>query len=487
MKRILFLLTFFISLLAQGQNIFTNPIIVKNGISSVHDLLTLQKPDTTHLGIKFINSANTWYTYLQGNDYLIRNSSFDVAKFSKTGNLTLNGSISLLETGSSPHFYTTIQSGNLTANRTFTLPNTYGTSGYFLKTDGSGGLSWDAAGGSSSLTIGTTPIINGVTSGILFKDSNGVLQNDTFLFFDRSKNKLSVGNDTLYHQGVWVWSGGYPSSWNTCVGAGSGSLLSYGMTDISLFGHDCADGLLSGAQTTILGASAADGIGHALGTTIVGSRAAHQTVVNVPGVGLNYATLVGAYAGYDMQGGYSVGVGFGVLRTTTSGNELVAVGNYAGASNTTHVRSNFLGYNAGANADADDGIYLGTFSGGTITSGKSNLCIGNHYNDNIPASLGPGITTGDSNTVIGSWIKNLPDTLSNSLVLANSAGNVRILSNHIGVTQIYGRSVSLPQMTTTQINALVDPVDGEMIFNISLGTICFYYGGAWQKVSFSGM
>ena len=77
--------------------------------------------------------------------------SFDVAPnggstavFSVTeaGNVTTNGYVRMLEGGTTPTLYTTLQSGDLSSNLTLTLPTSAGTSGQVLQTDGTGVTSW---------------------------------------------------------------------------------------------------------------------------------------------------------------------------------------------------------------------------------------------------------------------------------------------------------------------------------------------------------
>ena len=85
----------------------------------------------------------------------------------KDGILTLNSGGKLKFVHSS--YNVTIQpSSSLTSNLTFTLPTSDGDSGQFLKTDGSGVLSWDSASGSSggrTITTGTGSVDTGVIKG----------------------------------------------------------------------------------------------------------------------------------------------------------------------------------------------------------------------------------------------------------------------------------------------------------------------------------
>lgn len=69
--------------------------------------------------------------------------STPVFTVTETGNVTTNGYVRMLEAGATPTYYTTIQSGDLTgANLSLTLPTSAGTSGQYLKTDGTGVTSW---------------------------------------------------------------------------------------------------------------------------------------------------------------------------------------------------------------------------------------------------------------------------------------------------------------------------------------------------------
>ncbi len=61
--------------------------------------------------------------------------------------LTVDGTFGLLEGGTSPSFHTIFQGGDQSADITYTLPIVDGTAGQALTTNGSGALSWSAAGG----------------------------------------------------------------------------------------------------------------------------------------------------------------------------------------------------------------------------------------------------------------------------------------------------------------------------------------------------
>jgi hypothetical protein len=56
--------------------------------------------------------------------------------------LSLAGTFGIIETGSSPTYYTIFQGGDQSANITYTLPTAQGIANYVLRNDGSGNLSW---------------------------------------------------------------------------------------------------------------------------------------------------------------------------------------------------------------------------------------------------------------------------------------------------------------------------------------------------------
>lgn len=97
----------------------------------------------------------------------VTNDGGSTAVFSVTeaGNVTTNGYVRMLESGTTPTLYTAIQSGDLTgSNLTLTLPTSAGTSGQFLKTDGTGVTSWSTLNQSSSTTYQTAALVPTTTT-----------------------------------------------------------------------------------------------------------------------------------------------------------------------------------------------------------------------------------------------------------------------------------------------------------------------------------
>ena len=94
--------------------------------------------------------------------------STPVFTVTEAGNVTANGYVRMLEAGTTPTYYTSLQSGDLTgANLSLTLPTSAGTSGEYLKTDGTGVTSWSTltqAGTTVNQTAAITPTTTTMTT-----------------------------------------------------------------------------------------------------------------------------------------------------------------------------------------------------------------------------------------------------------------------------------------------------------------------------------
>jgi len=101
-------------------------------------------------------------------NYNIRGNGTVGTNLSVGGNVTTNGYVRMLEAGTTPTYYTSLQSGDLTgANLSLTLPTSNGTSGQYLKTDGTGVTSWSTltqAGVTVNQTAAITPTTTTMTT-----------------------------------------------------------------------------------------------------------------------------------------------------------------------------------------------------------------------------------------------------------------------------------------------------------------------------------
>lgn len=57
----------------------------------------------------------------------------------------------------------------------------------------------------------------------------------------------------------------------------------------------------------------------------------------------------------------------------------------------------------------------------------------------------------------------------------------------IALTDDVSNKSQILNKTTTEINAIASPVEGEQYYNTTLHTICFYNGTNWQKVTSTNM
>lgn len=113
-------------------------------------------------------------------------------------------------------------------------------------------------------------------------------------------------------------------------------------------------------------------------------------------------TAIGLVALAAIQdGGGNIGIGSSSLQSLVSGGACIGIGG--------SVLLNYVG--AGPN------VAIGFASLFELTTGINNAAYG--YNS------GRGITTGSANTILGSNVTGLAATLSNSIILADGAGNIR--------------------------------------------------------------
>jgi hypothetical protein len=107
--------------------------------------------------------------------------------------------------------------------------------------------------------------------------------------------------------------------------------------------------------------------------------------------------------------------------------------------------------------------------------------------NNNNAASGLVMTTGNGASLQAWLIANNISGASGELAFRDSTlgANVLTLSKGTGVAT-FSSSVTIGNKTTTQINALT-PATGMVAFNTTLGTLCFYDGAAWKKVTHSAM
>ncbi|HLN94075.1 MAG TPA: hypothetical protein VK183_00470 [Flavobacterium sp.] len=189
------------------------------------------------------------------------------------------------------------------------------------------------------------------------------------------------------------------------------------------------------------------GLNNSTGTynLFVGNGAGHGSG------GSNFSMFLGYRAGFTYTGSGSNNLFLGSYAGEAYGAGVsnVLVGDQAGKANTTSGNKNvFIGYLAGSGVAGDENIYLGT--GGVPTTGNNNVVIGKlaggtSGNNNIMLGAFSGTNnTGSNNTYLGKVdISTATQTgfdfgknSSNSIILADGAGNERLVIDSVGFAGI---------------------------------------------------
>lgn len=195
------------------------------------------------------------------------------------------------------------------------------------------------------------------------------------------------------------------------------------------------------------------GAGNSVNSAVLGYQALNSNTTGGFNAALGYQTLFSNTTGQfntacgfqtlwsNTTGTANNGYGNSALFATTTGSFNTANGNSALRANTTGSFNTALGRDAlrfssvgnnntaaGAGAlqqsTTSDNTAIGYFAGNDQTSGSRNTYIG--------ANTGRGIVTGSDNTIIGANVTGLAAGLSNTVIIADSAGNIRQYINSSG-------------------------------------------------------
>lgn len=291
----------------------------------------------------------------------------------------------------------------------------------------------------------------GSATHVQYRDAAGNFAGSAGLTFNATSSQLSVaGRITLPAAtsatvGVFEFGTGSPvrmfaRSGSLFGGASAGNFTLTGAGNIG-FGALVLDALTTGAQNVALGDSAASGL-----TTGQWNFALGNAALQAETTGSNHVAL-GAYSLNVCAGANAnTAVGDSALRSTTTGSNNVAVGRNAGRS---------------------------------VTTGSFNTEIG-YQNPG-----GTGITTGGSNTIIGARVSGLDPNLTNTIVVADGAGNKRLTIDSNGHAALDGALrpksytvASLPAAATAGAGAIA------FVSNESGGAVlAFSDGSAWRRVT----
>jgi len=272
--------------------------------------------------------------------------------------------------------------------------------------------------GSGSLSVNTSGASN-VAIGKDALDANTTSSNSTAVGFEAGTNSTGAQNTFFGRQsGKGVTSGAE----NVFVGNSAGrDGTSTGDYNIGI-GSACLNALTSGHSHVAIGRDALSATTTAGESVAVGHQAGMD---NTTGrlVALGRHAVKSNTTAND-----NTGIGYRALRDTTTGANNTALGADALIQNTTATENTAIGYAAGYSNTTSSGLtYVGR-AAGYSTTGQHNTFIGE--------GAGYYITSGAKNTILGRFNGNQDNhdmrTDSNTIVVSDGDGNVRILINSDG-------------------------------------------------------
>jgi len=385
-------------------------------------------------------------------------------------NLTYNGNTSVLSVkgsvsiaGSSSGSVTLTVPANA-GSTTYTLPSADATSpGYALVSNGSGALSWAAAGAtittdSSSSTL--YPVFTGLTSGSLT-----TARINTSIVYNASTNVLTVTNPSI------------TTSLNTS--STTFALVNTTATTVNAFGSATTInmGAVTGTTTVnnnliVTGNLTVNGT-----TTTVNQQTINTNVVVTNGLAVN-----GSYTGY-----YSDGILIDYVSGTPNGNGRISVGtadNITFYNGTDVSRIQLLQITTAGNL---------TMTGGTLVSSAAIANVFNTTSTTVNAfGAGTAITVGASTgtvtinnpTVVGSQTtQNLYNTVATTLNFGGAATAINVGAS-TGTVTINNPTVNVASSSGVyQINGgtvLSSSTLGTTVLTSSLTTVGTIGTGVWQ-------
>ena len=308
-----------------------------------------------------------------------------------------------------------------------TYPTSDGSSGQFIKTNGSGTLSFDDASVLQNVSSNTHK------TGI-FDFTDGIILGGT------------TTADSITSSGVD----------NTIIGHNAATDITDGAENV-IIGNDSAGGLTTGSDNVAIGFNTNFSDATAIRQVVIGSEAEAGGDYSVS-IGYEAKKSSSSISGYGVTIGYQAGV-------NTSSNFNVIIGPQAvgDSVSTTAQRCTVVGQYSGQ--DLESGNYnsiFGAVAGTKVTTGASNTFVGYSSNRNhttgdnctyVGASAGYAGTsnvTGDNNTFLGYSAAGTSTSMSNSIVLGDS--NITSLT-----------------CNDTSISSLSDQRDKTNIEDLSLG------------------
>jgi hypothetical protein len=276
----------------------------------------------------------------------------------------------------------------------------------------------------------------------------------------------------------------YSTSGSLFIGRASGLYNLTGINNIFI-GNESGNLNVKGQENTFLGTQTGFYNTNS-SNTFIGSTSGYSNTEGFEN------SFLGARSGYsNTTGTNNVFLGDSSGYFNINGGLNVFIGSVSGHLNINGYSNLFLGASSGyGNTSGAQNIFLGAYSGYLNTTGYSNVFIGMSAagvtdNDNNSIVIGDGaVGLGTGTTVIGN-LSTTSTTLGGAVSIQTGAFAIPNASAQLDIVSTT-KGFLPPRMTTTQINAIVSPANGLVVFNTTLNTICFYTT-SWQKVTSTAM
>lgn len=252
--------------------------------------------------------------------------------------------------------------------------------------------------------------IDGTLNGVKI-DGNATLYN-TFLGNDTGDPAVGESNTGIGDRVLHVVTTGQA---NTAVGTHSMGFNTTGNLNVAM-GHDALYSNISGTSNVAIGEETLWTNTTGSNITALGRRALFTNTVSSQ-VAVGFEALFS-----NTTGANNLGVGLQALYRNTTGGSNTVIGLTGAYSQTTASGNTVFGYEAlYSNVTGSNNTVVGKdalFEFNTADGSGSNTVVG--YN------TGRGIVTGVKNTIVGANVTGLSSTLSNTILLADGDGTVRL-------------------------------------------------------------